>query len=214
MLKQESVPRWQAGPSFSTITTTKFSNVYSSFSTTFYSPAGRTENIKVACKYIDGTVLRPGEVFSFNEIVGQRTPQRGFKLATVYRGEETAQGYGGGVCQVSTTIFNAALYGNLQIVERYQHTMTVHYVPYGRDAAISWGSADFKFRNSTKSDMKISAKVYNNSKIEIKLLTNTKEKHPKVTLNVSSSYYSKDKSRYVLTRSVGGKVNYSTSSIY
>ena len=92
--------------------------------------------------------------------------------------------------------------------------MTVHYVPYGRDAAISWGSADFKFRNSTKSDMKISAKVYNNSKIEIKLLTNTKEKHPKVTLNVSSSYYSKDKSRYVLTRSVGGKVNYSTSSIY
>ena len=193
---------------------TQFSNVYSSYSTTFYSPAGRTTNIKVACSYINGTILRPGDIFSFNEVVGRRTPERGFKVATVYDGQETKEGYGGGVCQVSSTIFNAALLGNLPIVERYQHSMTVHYVPYGRDAAISWGSADFKFKNSTSGDMKISAKVYNNNKVEIKLLTNTSQKPKKVSLNVSSSYYNEEQRRYVLTRSVDGKVNYSTSSIY
>jgi len=193
---------------------TTFSNVYSKYSTTFSSPAGRTTNIKVACKYIDGTVLKPGEVFSFNEVVGRRTPERGFKIATVYSGQETLEGYGGGVCQVSTTIFNAVLYANLQIVERCQHSMTVHYVPYGRDAAISWGSADFKFKNTTNTPIKISAKVYDNYKIEIKLLTSTKIKPKKVSLSVSSSYYNEEMRRYYLTRKVDGKVNYSTSSTY
>ena len=189
--------------------TTRFSNVYSSFSTTFSSPAGRTTNIKRACEFIDGTVLRPGEVFSFNKIVGRRTPERGFKIATVYSGQDVVSGYGGGVCQVSTTIFNAVLYANLDIVQRYQHTMTVHYVPYGRDAAISWGTADFQFRNSTNQDIKISAKVYNNSKIEIKLLTNSASKPKKVKLNVT-----RVTNGYKLTRSVGGKVNYTTYSYY
>ncbi len=194
--------------------TTQFSNVYSKYSTTFWSPAGRTANIKTACKYIDGTILRPGEVFSFNEVVGKRTPDRGFKVATVYSGQETVEGYGGGVCQVSSTIFNAVLYANLEIVERCQHSMTVHYVPYGRDAAISWGSADFRFKNTTNQDIKISAKVYNNSKVEIKLLTNGAAKPKKVSLNVTSAKYNKEFNKYVLTRSVGGKVNYTTSSIY
>ena len=189
--------------------TTRFSNVYSSYSTTFNSPAGRTANIKRACEYIDGTILRPGEVFSFNKIVGRRTPERGFKIATVYSGQSVVSGYGGGVCQVSTTIFNAVLYANLDIVQRHQHSMTVHYVPYGRDAAISWGTQDFQFRNSTNQDIKISAKVYNNSKIEIKLLTNSASKPKKVSLNVS-----KVTNGYKLTRSVGGKVNYTTYSYY
>ena len=193
---------------------TTFSNVYSKYSTTFSSPAGRTTNIKVACKYIDGTILKPGEIFSFNEIVGRRTPERGFKIATVYSGQETLEGYGGGVCQVSTTIFNAVLYANLQIVERCQHSMTVHYVPYGRDAAISWGSADFKFKNTTNSPIKISAKVYDNYKLEVKLLTSTKIKPKKVSLSVSSSYYNEEMRRYYITRKVAGKVNYSTSSTY
>ena len=193
---------------------TSFSNVYSQYTTYFSSPEGRTTNIKVACEKIDGTILRPGETFSFNKIVGQRTPERGFKKATVYSGQETVEGYGGGVCQVSSTIFNAVLNANLKITERYQHSMTVHYVPYGRDAAISWGSADFKFVNSTDYDIKISAKVYDNSRVVIKLLTNASAKPKTVKLNVTKSYYSKTQSKYVLTRSVGGKVNYRTSSIY
>lgn len=189
--------------------TTQFSNVYSSFSTTFYSPAGRTTNIKKACSFINGTVLRPNDVFSFNKIVGRRTPERGFKKATIYSGQSVDVGYGGGVCQVSTTIFNAALLGNLTINERYQHSMKVHYVVPGRDAAISWGTNDLKFKNSTNTDIKISAKVYNNSKIEIKLLTNSSAKHKKVTLNVKQSG-----DNYTLTRSVGKKVNYTTRSKY
>jgi len=193
---------------------TTFSNVYSKYSTTFSSPEGRTTNIKVACKYIDGMILQPGEIFSFNEVVGRRTPERGFKVATVYSGQEVLSGYGGGVCQVSTTIFNAVLYANLQIVERCQHSMTVHYVPYGRDAAISWGSADFKFKNTTNVPIKISAKVYDNYKLEIKLLTSTNIKPKKVSLNVSSSYYNGNMRSYYLTRKVNGQVNYSTSSTY
>lgn len=190
--------------------TTQFSNVYSSFTTSFFSSyVGRTTNIKKACSYIDGTILRPNDVFSFNAIVGRRTPERGFKEATVYSGQSVTTGYGGGVCQVSTTLFNAALLGNLTITERYQHTMKVHYVVSGRDAAISWGSNDLKFRNSTNSDIKISAKVRDNSKIEIKFLTNTLAKPKKVSLKVSKSG-----KNYTLTRSVDGKVNYTTRSTY
>lgn len=188
---------------------TQYNNVYSSFSTYFYSPAGRTTNIKVACKYIDGTLLAPGEVFSFNDVVGQRTAKRGFKKATVYRGQEVAEGFGGGVCQVSTTLFNAALLGNLDIVERSQHSMKVHYVDAGRDAAISWGTQDFKFRNNTDETIKISAKVIDSSKIEIKFLTNSAVKPKKVSLSVSNSG-----KNYTLKRKVGKKVNYTTYSYY
>lgn len=189
--------------------TTQYNNVYSSFSTYFNSPAGRTTNIKQACKYIDGTLLSPGAVFSFNEVVGQRTEKRGFAKATIYRGQEVAEGFGGGICQVSTTLFNAALLGNLTIVERSQHSMKVHYVDAGRDAAISWGTQDFKFKNNTEETIKISAKVINSSKIEIKLLTNSAVKPKKVTLSVSNSG-----KNYTLTRKVGKKVNYTTRSYY
>ena len=202
---------------------TLYSTVYASYSTTFSSPAGRTKNIKQACKYIDGTVLSPGEVFSFNSVVGKRTLERGFAVATVYRGNKVEEGLGGGICQVSTTIFNAALLGNLSIVERHQHSLPVHYVAGGRDASVSWGTADFKFKNTSGSYMKISAKVINSSKIEIKLLTSGITKPKKVSVSVSSSYYdtytNEDKEkvsryRYYLARTVDGKVNYSTTSIY
>lgn len=189
--------------------TTQYSNVYSNFTTYFSSPYGRTTNIKVACKHIDGTVLSPDDIFSFDEIVGPRTPARGFKIATVYSGQTVTTGYGGGVCQVSTTLFNAALYGNLQIVERHQHTLPVHYVPYGRDAAISWGTCNFRFKNNTKYAMKISAKVIDDSRVEFKLLTNAEAKPKKVTLSVSSSG-----NHHILYRKVDGKVNYTTHSWY
>lgn len=188
---------------------TIFSNVYAEYTTYFNSPAGRTQNIKQACKYIDGTVLSPGETFSFNKVVGQRTPDRGFAVATIFSGGGVASGYGGGVCQVSTTIFNAVLYANLPIVERHQHVMKVDYIPAGRDAAISWGTQDLKFKNNLDTDIKISAKVYDNSRIVIKLMTSTSVKPKKVSLNVSQGSGS-----YTLRRYVDGKVNYTTYSYY
>ncbi|MDF2521149.1 MAG: hypothetical protein K0R84_1777 [Clostridia bacterium] len=111
--------------------------------------ASRSSNIRLAAKIINGTVLAPGEVFSFNTIVGERTLERGFKEAGVYMNGKVDTGIGGGICQVSTTLYNAVLYADLHVLERYNHSLTVPYVPLSRDAAVSWGLQDFRFVNNT-----------------------------------------------------------------
>jgi vancomycin resistance protein YoaR len=110
---------------------------------------GRITNITLASQACRGVLLMPGEVFSFNQTVGERTEARGYQVATVYAGGVTTTGLGGGICQVSSTIFDAALYADLEIVERYNHSVTVDYLPLGLDAAVSWGTKDFQFRNNT-----------------------------------------------------------------
>jgi vancomycin resistance protein YoaR len=123
----------------------------SSFTTKF--DAGnvpRSSNIRLAAKMIDGTILAPGGVFSFNGVVGERTRERGFQEAGVYMNGRVDTGIGGGICQVSTTLYNAVLFANLEVLERSNHSLTVPYVPLSRDAAVSWGAQDFKFRNNTK----------------------------------------------------------------
>jgi len=115
-----------------------------SFSTSGGGGAGRTDNLYVAAKYMNGTILAPGDVFSFNKVTGPRTFERGYSMAPVVGG----MGIGGGVCQVATTIYNAALQANLEIVERHPHSIRVGYVPPGRDATVT-NYIDFKFRNST-----------------------------------------------------------------
>lgn len=109
----------------------------------------RTSNIRLAASIIDGTVLAPGDTFSFNEAVGQRTIEKGFKEAGVYMNGKLDTGIGGGICQVSTTLYNAVLLADLQVIERYNHSLTVPYVPLSRDAAVSWGVQDLKFINNT-----------------------------------------------------------------
>lgn len=117
----------------------------------------RSYNIYLACKNINGTVLAPGDVFSYNEIVGPRTAARGFKDAGVYVGNKVEQGIGGGICQVSSTLFNTAVLSDLEIVYRTNHSMPVSYVPRGRDATVSYGEIDFKFSNNTSSPIKVVA---------------------------------------------------------
>lgn len=109
----------------------------------------RSSNIRLAASIIKGTILAPGDTFSFNEVVGKRTIRRGFKEAGVYINGKVDTGIGGGICQVSTTLYNAVLLADLQVLERYNHSLTVPYVPLSRDAAVSWGAQDFKFRNNT-----------------------------------------------------------------
>jgi vancomycin resistance protein YoaR len=122
-----------------------------SFTTKFTaSNKPRSRNVSLAGKLIDGTILAPGETFSFNEVVGQRTKQRGFEEAGVYVNGKVDQGIGGGICQVSTTLYNAVLLADLEIVERRNHSLTVPYVPLSRDAAVSWGTQDFRFKNNTE----------------------------------------------------------------
>lgn len=113
------------------------------------SKASRLSNIKLAMDTINGYCLEPGETFSFNEVVGERTTARGYKEATAYSGGSVVQEVGGGICQVSSTLFNAAVKANLEIVERHEHSMEVSYVGRGKDATVDWGNKDLKFKNTS-----------------------------------------------------------------
>ena len=133
-----------------------FPDLLSSYSTSFASSSSnRATNVSLATNKINGKVLMPGEVFSFNDTVGKRTPQAGFKVAGVYMNGQVATDYGGGICQVSSTLYNAVLRANLEIVDRSNHMFEVGYVPIGTDATVSWGAPDFKFKNSRSYPIKI-----------------------------------------------------------
>lgn len=108
----------------------------------------RNNNIMHAAAKLNGVVLMPGEDLSFNKTVGRRTIQEGFKDAPVYKNGKHDHGIGGGICQVSSTLYNASLLGNLKIVRRSNHSMPVAYVPLGRDATVDYGSIDLEVRNS------------------------------------------------------------------
>lgn len=117
----------------------------------------RAHNIRLAADYINGTVIGNREVFSFNGTVGQRTPERGFKRAAIIKDGEFVEGVGGGVCQVSTTLYNAALLAGCRIKEYHPHSLAVSYVPPSRDAMVSGTAFDLKFENTTGSTLYIKA---------------------------------------------------------
>ncbi len=133
-----------------------FSETIGEFSSKFNAgDVGRTKNIALASKKINGTILAPGEIFSYNDVVGERSYSEGYQTAKVYINGESVDGLGGGICQVSSTLYNAVVYANLEIVERLNHQLTVSYVPLGRDATVDYGNIDFKFKNSTAYPIKI-----------------------------------------------------------
>lgn len=194
---------------YSSKISTSYSKVYATYTTNYVNNANRTTNLKLACKAINGTIVQPGQTFSFNKVVGQRTSAKGYKKATIFTGSTgTAQSVGGGICQVASTMFNAALIGNLGIVERHQHSQRVSYCPLGRDAAIYWGSEDFKFKNTTNYPIKIGATCAN-GKLTITYYVSRDVSPKKTTLKVTKSGKT-----YTLKRSVGGKVNYTCKSTY
>lgn len=118
--------------------------------------AGRLTNMRITCNIINGTIINPGDTFSFNNIVGKPTAERGYQEAKVIIEHKTETGIGGGNCQVSSTLYNAVLaIPTLTIIERHEHGKDVTYVPEGKDAAVSYGSLDFKFRNDYGSKIKI-----------------------------------------------------------
>lgn len=109
--------------------------------------SNRSHNIALAAQAIDSAVVFPGETFSFNQVVGMRTVDRGYKRAGVIVRGELSEGVGGGICQVSSTLYNAIDRAGLKIVKRYSHSRNVPYVLPGRDATVSWGGPDFVFEN-------------------------------------------------------------------
>jgi vancomycin resistance protein YoaR len=146
-----------------------FRDTLASYGSVYASNAGRTTNLRLACEAINGTVLQPGEIFSFNDVVGERTAEKGYQEATVYVSGDSVPALGGGICQVASTIYYCCMYADLEIVEREEHMFFVTYVPGGLDATVYWGSQDFQFKNSTDYPMKIEAYL-SNGKVQINLI--------------------------------------------
>lgn len=193
---------------YSNVLSTYYSCLYASYSSKYVNNANRTTNLMLASKAIDGKIIQPGETFSFNRVVGERTSKKGYKPAPIFAGGGTQNGLGGGICQVASTMFNCALMANVKITERHQHSQRVAYVPLGRDAAIYWGSQDFKWTNNTKYPIKIRMSVSNGT-ISCKFYTCYDVKPKKASLKVTQSG-----NKFTLKRYVDNKCNYTAYSKY
>lgn len=132
-----------------------------SFSTNFgsISSAQRANNIVIATKSINGKILMPGDVFSFNDVVGERTEERGYEAAPVIIDNKLESGLGGGICQVSSTLYNAVYKAGITSLERTHHTLPVHYVSEGMDATVDYGNIDYKFKNTLSHPIYIQANI-------------------------------------------------------
>lgn len=155
------------------------------------SNSNRLTNIKLALASINGTLLQPGEEFSFNGTVGKRTSERGYKVATAYNAGEITEELGGGICQVSTTLFNAVVKSDLTVTERHNHSLPVSYVDKGKDAAVSWGAQDLQFINDSDEPVYIVAYLDGDKRVRIGLFGRLIENGEYITVE-SKITYSKD----------------------
>ncbi|MBQ7229269.1 MAG: VanW family protein, partial [Oscillospiraceae bacterium] len=170
-----------AAVTYESIDATLFQDVLGSVSTNHTNDSNRNTNLKLACKAINGKLIRPGETFSYNATLGERTEKKGYKPAGAYMAGKSVQTVGGGICQVSSTLYYACLKADLEIVERTAHGFTVSYMPYGMDATVSWGSLDYKFKNNTDYPIRIEAWV-SDGQVHVKLIgTDTKDYYVKMT---------------------------------
>lgn len=157
--------------------------------TTYYSPRkiNRCHNVRLAANLINGTILNPGEVFSYNKVVGPRTYARGFRDAAIFSQGEVVDGLGGGICQVSSTLYMASVYADMKTVERKNHSFFVDYAPKGQDATVVYGSIDFKFENTSEYPIKIVAYARDNFITVTIKGTKTQEKTVQFRSNTLSS---------------------------
>jgi len=123
------------------------------------SGAARTHNIRLSCEALDGAVLAPGDLLSFNRAVGRRTPERGYQIAPVILRAERQLQIGGGICQTASTLFVAGLLSGLSVSKRHKHSNPVDYVPLGQDATISWPAKDLELRNDLDQRVRIRVAV-------------------------------------------------------
>ncbi len=157
-------------PSISTEDLQDIEVVLGSYSTPFNpGQVNRSHNLRLAMSRINNTVLLPGEEFSLNETVGPRSVETGYRVAPIFRNNEIVPGIGGGVCQVSTTTYNAALLANMEMIERRPHSRPVAYCPSGRDATVVYGQTDMRFKNSLKHPVLILGGVKGN-RLWVKIL--------------------------------------------
>ena len=152
------------------------------------SSANRKGNLALAASKLDGHLLMPGEIFSYNDRVGPRTESRGWKTAHQFQDGQIVDGVGGGVCQSSSTLYNAVLMGGLKIVERHNHSLPVAYLSPARDASVSYGHLDFKFANNTDGPLYLSAAA-DGKKFQIRLYGPLATPIPKVSVETTEPVY-------------------------
>ena len=150
--------------------------------------APRTNNVRLASAAINGTILNPGEEFSYNNVVGERTTERGYQSAGAYSGNEIIDEVGGGVCQPSSTLYMAVLRADLEVTQRVNHSFTVAYTPLGEDATVSWGGPDFCFKNDTDYPIKILAEQSNGQLTMTIVGTKTSDKTVTTRTEVIETY--------------------------
>lgn len=164
-----------------------FADVLGACDTAHTNIPARTNNLDLACKAINGTVIMPGQIFSFNNVVGQRTTAKGYKEAIAYVSGKSVPEVGGGVCQVASTIYSACLYADLEIIESHAHQFFVTYVNPGMDATIYWNSLDYQFRNNTPYPLRIDASVHD-GRVWVSIKgTNTKDYTVKMSWELLST---------------------------
>lgn len=168
----------------------------------------RTANLKAAVSKLNNIKIPDDAVFSFNQTVGKRTVTAGYESAKVIKDGEFVDGLGGGVCQVSSTIFECVLRANVEIVARTNHTLEIGYVPLGGDATVQWNSKDFKFKNTLGTDLRLKM-TCSGGKLTCSVWSKKKIDVGDVKIKITSSNGS-----YTLTRTVNGKQNYRTTSKY
>jgi vancomycin resistance protein VanW len=152
------------------------------------SSANRKANLALAASKLDGHLLQPGEVFSYNDRVGPRTESRGWKTAHQFQDGQIVDGIGGGVCQSSSTLYNAVLMGGLKIVERHNHSLPVAYLSPARDASVSFGHLDFKFANDSAGPLYMTAEA-DGKKFHIRLYGPLATRVPKVSVETTEPVY-------------------------
>lgn len=163
-----------------------FKDTLSSFTTKYnVSNTARSTNLKLAASKINGKIISPGEEFSYNKSVGARTISAGYQEAKIYSNGEVVDGIGGGICQISSTLYNSCVLANLNIIERHNHQFLTSYVSAGRDATVSYGAKDFKFKNTRSYPIKIDLSVENGI-VKCSILGLKEEKEYNIDFNVET----------------------------
>ena len=163
-----------------------FPDLLASVSTKYVNNPDRTTNLRLAAQKINGAVVLPGEIFSYNKVVGKRTIAAGYKNAAIYQDGQVTDGLGGGICQISTTLYNAVIEAGMLIEERRNHMFVPSYADAGKDATVVWGATDFKFENRRPYPIKIEATV-SGGIAEIKIYgLKTDEEYDRYKLSIGS----------------------------
>lgn len=183
ILSDIDIPVDNINPRLTKAFISRINGVIGEFSTSFKgSSKGRIENIRLSSKAISNKLILPGEEFSYNNATGPRTAQSGYREANIIIGGELTPGLGGGVCQTSTTMYNALLLSDITILERHPHSIPASYVPFGQDAAVSYGHLDLRFRNDFDFPIYTYSKIVGD-KVYVYIYGDTKAKDYTVKIN-------------------------------